>query len=345
VSAPNDGMMPGGADAEKVTLLFDFSTWKQRRESAIKRLRMFLRNDEALIEAYLSMYGLKLSPDHVAAIAGLSVGERKDPAFEIVIGCPICDHKPITSYMTRGEGQKLTQNEFLVPIAAEGVKGYAPLSPLVYSIHVCPACGFASAERDEWPTVKPQPKEAKKPLRMSSTLRDVMQATASDRLAVADGADLVKAFERPRDLEALALGCKLGIASEAPRVEAEASKAAYRTGGHYLRLATVAWAYGDEDHERDYLTKALECFEKEYGVEGVDEILGPLCYLIIALGIRFDDEQKARQYRDVLASVERSATGQTVKWIQRGKDMYQDWREDRKLAAGAEGGEAAETKA
>ncbi len=321
--------------------MLETGTWAKRRESAIQRLRMFLHNDDALVEAYLSMYGLKLSPDHIAAVAALSVGERKDPAFEIVIGCPICDHKPITSYMTRGEGQKLTQNEFLVPIAAESVKGYAPLSPLVYSIHVCPNCGFASAERDEWPTVQPQAKEAKKPLRMSSTLRDLLQAGAADRLALAEGMDLVRAFARPRDLEALALGCRMGIASEAPRVEAEASKAAYRTGGHYLRLAAVASAYGEEDAEREHLTKALECFEKEYGVEGVDEILGPLCYLIIALGIRFDDEQKARQYRDVLASAERSATGQTVKWIQRGKDMYQDWRDDRKFAGGPETSEDA----
>jgi uncharacterized protein (DUF2225 family) len=302
-------------------------TWAERRGNAERRLAMFLARQPHLVEGYLSMYGLRLTQERIAHIASLKGEGTKDPLFEVYLVCPVCECRDWVSYLYRSESQKLTQNDLLLPVMAEGLKGYATLCPTMYQIHVCPKCGYASTERDEFPTVRPESKPAQKPLRMPQAVTDLTQKDAEARLEILEGVDPRQLFARPRDLDALALACRMGIVSERHRVDAGLPRANYRTGGHHLRIAWVAAVYDEQEWEREELEAALASYEAEYAAEGSEEVLGPVCYLMMSICLRMDDESKARRYLDLLVQADRAQPGSVVKWLERTKLAYEDWRD------------------
>ncbi len=306
--------------------MLDAGTWLERRESAEKRISMFLGRQEHLVETYLSLYGLRVTQEHIAHVASLDASSTKDPLFEVYLACPVCDRRDWVSYLYRSESQKLTTGDLLVPTGAEGLKGYATLCPTVYQVHVCPGCGYASTERDEFPTTKPQPKAAQKPIRAPLVVSERTAADAGERLELLEGADPVRMFGRPRDLEGLVIAGRLGVLSERHRVEAGLPRANYRTAGHHLRTAWVASVYGEQEWERQALEAALESYEAEYSAEGSEDMLGPVCYLVEAICLRLDDEVKARRYLELLNQEERAKPGTVTKWHERAKTLYEDFR-------------------
>lgn len=328
-------------------MVTDLRQWADRRATALNQLPILLKQSDLLVEGYVSNYGLALRPERIAELAKSHTGdELKEPVFEVTVNCPICEYEGFTSYMVRGESQRVTTNDFMVPVLGEGVKGYASVNPLVYQLHICPKCGYATPDRDELPTTESG--KAKKPMRMSSTVRRSIVDGKDDRLAIVSGINPSRLFARPRDLEITFLGYQMVIESEKPKIEAEMPRAHFRTATAHLRLAAILEILvGEEEAYEEidtHLRTALSELEAEYAMEGSEEIAGPLSYLVLALATTLNEDRAASDFYQILDQTARALEGtaegrQFDKWKKRGQELWEDWR-DRKRREQASTGEA-----
>jgi len=321
-----------------VVSLLTVDEWRKRRAAAQERLSLLLQRNGAAVEAYMAVYGLTLKPDRVARIAQQMGQAEKDPVYEIQAVCPVCqDSRPYKSHMVRLESQRLETNDYMVPVAAEGVKGYWPCNPITYQVHVCPWCGYATADRDE--LLAPDTRKAKKPMRCSAVVMQQLCAGATARVAITGDHDIQALFGRPRDLEVALLAFRMAIESERPRAEAELGRAHFRMANYTLRIAAISEVAhvgeGAPGNVDSLCRQALGYLETEYSLDGSDDLAAPISYLVLALAIRLKDDVRASQYHQILEQTARRSEGtvegrQFEKWRNRAKELWENWREQRR---------------
>jgi len=321
-----------------VVPLLTVDEWRERRAAAEKRLSLLLKRNDAAVEAYMAVYGLTLKPDRVARIAQQIGQAEKDPVYEIQAVCPVCqDSRSYKSHMVRMESQRLDTNDYMVPVGAEGVKGYWSCNPIAYQVHVCPWCGYATADRDELPS--PDTKKAKKPMRCSAAVMQGLCGGATARKAIVADQDIQAIFRRPRDLEVALLSYRMAIESERPKAEAELARAHFRMASYTLRIAAITELCSKpeetaEDTQRLH-REALTYLEMEYALDGSDDLAAPISYLVLALAIRLRDDVRASQYHQILEQAARRSEGTAEgrlfeKWRNRAKELWEDFREQRR---------------
>jgi sarcosine oxidase delta subunit len=310
----------------------------QLRKSSLTRLSMLLRRSEGLVEAYVTNFGLRVRPDSVNVIASGLGTELRDPAFEISVVCPVCGFGPFQSYMVRGDSQRTDTDDFMVPVRSEAVRGFWSCNPLPYQIHICPGCGYASLDRDEFPSSGTA--KAKRPLRLPNAVMAALRAGADERREIIQGVDPSVLFARPRDLEGCLFALRMGIASERPKAEAGLARARFRTGTYYLREAAVYQAIGEGAEPDEWVERArraaLESLEAEYAGGGSEEVLGPLSYLLLMLSITLADDRRAGSYYQAIDKMQpvgasAAAVSDCERWKKRAKDLWADWRERRRI--------------
>lgn len=296
-----------------------------RKPWLVDRLTRLLGGQSLLVERYLNRFGLVLSPEYVAEVAGADPG--KDPIFEAEGRCPACE-SPVSTLTVRASTQRLSTNEFQVVTQAEGTQGHASANPVLYDVTGCPACLYVSSARSEF---KAEPgSDVAAPL--PDRVRKGLASARGEREAVLAEVPFSSVFDRPRDLTCLALGYHMAVRCEQVKVGFDVPGSHMRVASTRFRLATLEEMAGNADAANEVIAAALSDVRDAYSRTEDPRQAAPAAYLALAAAIRLGEASVASEYLQVLRGLEKTLQADpklksSLRWCTQARDLWTDWRQ------------------
>jgi hypothetical protein len=307
-----------------------------------KKLEVILR-EPAIIDAYLKEHGVKIDMRHVQEMkerfakqqkSTVQAGASDDPTFQILVTCPGCGKKEITSHELKSKSLAVELDRYQVP-RYQPTKGFKPLNYHLYAVTVCPQCFLASPDKRDFITFSVQTRSENK-TQLSNYVLDEMRKRVDDRRKLLEGKDPDSVLSHPRSVDGAILSYRLALFRAKVEMGLESPLSFYKGGMYALRLAQFERDAGRDDE--GWCQEAVKHLKTSYtrGELPNADMECQLLFIIVALQIRLQALTDAQSYIAVFDKQkgmkpeefgEKGRPATLERWTELAKDLWTN-RED-----------------
>lgn len=310
----------------------------------VKRRLMVLLNDQNLVDDYIRKYGPTIDIKNIKAIKEKREPETRtendanstgqDPAYEIQVKCPVCNHPKVSCNELRAKSQQILPNKFLIP-TYNGACGFRTLDYNMIAVTVCPNCLFSSPDKKDFSRSGLHGQAEIRSQIAHGILMTLKEKIGERKTILGSITDYESYFKRPRTVEAAIDSYKLAMARAKAEAWYEQPYALYKLGAYTLKIAKILKDSGKEN--RDHLIEALEYFEEAFRTSNcpLEDLEMQVIYTIVALTIKLSDFKKANSFLTVYTNLLNTRTAEmkdnpklnTVtieKWADRAKFLWEE---------------------